>query len=240
MQQNLEIFETFKSLENAKGTAWLEYVWIDGSKQKMRSKKRLVTKVPTCVDDLPEWNFDGSSTGQALESNTDIYLKPVAMYKHPFLGKGDNFLVLCETMLFDRTPIPSNTRNSCLDAMQKAADQEPMFGIEQEYSFIDLATNKPLGWPSQGNPGVQGPFYCAVEDANRFGQLISDAHAKACAHAGINICGTNGEVVPSQWEYQIGACKGISIADDLWMSRYLLYGVPTLCLAGGQASRVKL
>lgn len=57
----------------------------------------------------------------------------------PFLG-GENRLVLCETMLFDRTPIPSNTRNSCAEVMRKAADQDPWFGIEQEYSLMDLTS----------------------------------------------------------------------------------------------------
>ena len=97
----------------------LEYVWIDGTKEKLRSKSRVVNKVPKVVEDCPEWNFDGSSTGQAHESNTDIYLKPVAMFLDPFMG-GENRLVLCETMLFDRTPIPSNSRNSCAQVMKEA------------------------------------------------------------------------------------------------------------------------
>lgn len=31
-------------------------------------------------------------------------------------------------------------------------------------------------------------------------------HYKACLYAGINISGTNAEVMPSQWEYQVGCC----------------------------------
>lgn len=203
----------------------LEYIWIDGTKEKLRSKTRVVDAVPKTASDCPEWNFDGSSTGQAQESNTDIYLKPVAVFKDPFMG-GENRLVLCETMLFDKTPISSNTRASCNEAMQKAADQKPWFGIEQEYSLMDLETGRPLGWPSgSGTPGPQGPFYCGAEPGKVYGRAVVTAHLKACLHAGVKICGVNAEVMPSQWEYQIGPCEGIEIADHMWISRYILYRI---------------
>jgi glutamine synthetase len=28
--------------------------------------------------------------------------------------------------------------------------------------------------------------------------------------------------MPGQWEYQVGPCEGISIGDQLWVSRYIL------------------
>jgi glutamine synthetase len=49
-----------------------------------------------------------------------------------------------------------------------------------------------------------------------------DAHYKACLYAGIKISGTNCEVMPGQWEYQVGPCLSIEIGDQLWMSRYLI------------------
>lgn len=203
----------------------VEYVWIDGTKQMLRSKSRVLNKIPKTLADIPEWNFDGSSTGQADEGNTDIYLKPVALYRDPFLN-GNNKIVLCETMLFDRSPIESNTRHKCAEVMSKAESDDPWFGIEQEYSFMDLATGRPLGWPAgSGSPGAQGPFYCGVEPGKVFGRHIVNAHLKACLHAGVKICGINAEVMPSQWEYQIGPCRGIEIGDDMWMSRFLLLRV---------------
>ena len=49
-----------------------------------------------------------------------------------------------------------------------------------------------------------------------------DSHYRACLYAGIKISGTNCETMPGQWEYQVGPCLGIEIADHLWLSRYLL------------------
>lgn len=37
--------------------------------------------------------------------------------------------------------------------------------------------------------------------------------------------GLNAEVMPGQWEFQVGPCEGIQMGDDLWMARYLLLRV---------------
>ena len=59
--------------------------------------------------DLPIWGFDGSSTNQAPGSNSDCVLKPVFSCPDPIRG-GDNMLVMCEVLLTDMTPHPTNTR----------------------------------------------------------------------------------------------------------------------------------
>lgn len=53
--------------------------------------------------DLPEWNFDGSSTYQSEGSNSDMYLIPAAMFRDPF-RKDPNKLVLCQVLKYNRKP----------------------------------------------------------------------------------------------------------------------------------------
>ena len=70
------------------------------------------------LTELPIWNFDGSSTGQAEGSNSDVYLYPVAMYRDPF-RLGENKLVLCETYKYNKKPTETNHRKECKELMDK-------------------------------------------------------------------------------------------------------------------------
>jgi len=200
-----------------------EYIWVGGSGQDIRCKTKTVEGPVKNASELPVWNFDGSSTGQAPGKDSEVYLKPVAIYPDPF-RRGKNILVLCETCLPDGklTPIPSNTRAACANAMKKAAAHEPWFGIEQEYTLFEDDGVTPLGWPKNGYPGPQGPYYCSAGAQNAFGRRIVEAHYRACLYAGINISGVNAEVMPGQWEYQVGPCTGIDAGDQLWMSRFIM------------------
>ncbi|KAI8814189.1 glutamine synthetase 2, partial [Cladochytrium replicatum] len=176
--------------------------------------------VPHSIEDLGEWVFDGSSTGQAPGHNSDVYMRPVAIFKDPFLG-GENILVLTDTYDSEGKPNVTNFRNHCLEAMDNAAEHKPWFGIEQEYTLLDT-DGQPLGWPKGGFPGPQGPYYCGVGANKVFGRDIVEAHWRACVYAGVNISGTNAEVMPAQWEFQVGPCLGIDMGDHLWVARYLL------------------
>ena len=51
------------------------------------------------------------------------------------------------------------------------------------------------------------------------------AHYRACLYAGIRVSGENAEVMPAQWEFQVGPTEGIDMGDDLWVARYLLHKV---------------
>ncbi|ORX54097.1 hypothetical protein DM01DRAFT_1335954 [Hesseltinella vesiculosa] len=216
---NNSVLSKYLSLEQH-GKVQVEYVWIDGFNN-LRTKTRTVNKVPESAADLPEWNYDGSSTGQAEGHDSDVLIQPVALYSDPFRG-GDNKIVLCATYNPDGTPHKTNYRHACKQVMDTHADQKPWFGIEQEYMFFDPETNKPYGWPKHGFPEPQGKYYCGVGAGKIFGRDIVEAHYRACLFAGVNISGVNAEVAPGQFEYQVGPCEGIDMGDQLWISRYIL------------------
>jgi glutamine synthetase len=218
-----KVLERYLTLPQPDDKVQATYVWIDGTGENLRCKTKTINFVPSRAEDLPVWNFDGSSTGQAEGSNSDVYLHPVALFNCPF-RRGNNKIVLCETYKYNRKPTETNYRYTCKEVMEKAKDVHPWFGIEQEYTLLDR-DGYPFGWPRGGFPGPQGPYYCGVGADRVFGRDILEAHYRACMYAGINISGTNGEVMPAQWEFQVGPCEGIDMGDQLWMARFLLHRV---------------
>ncbi|XP_048136150.1 glutamine synthetase leaf isozyme, chloroplastic isoform X9 [Rhodamnia argentea] len=176
-----------------------EYIWIGGSGIDLRSKSRTIPRPVEHPSELPKWNYDGSSTGQAPGEDSEVILYPQAIFKDPFRG-GNNILVICDTYTPAGEPIPTNKRARAAEIFsnQKVINEVPWYGIEQEYTLMQTNVQWPLGWPVGGYPGPQGPYYCGVGADKSFGRDISDAHYKACLYAGINISGTNGEVMPGQ------------------------------------------
>jgi glutamine synthetase len=197
-----------------------EYIWLDGAEptQKLRCK----TKIVPMGEQPPLWGFDGSSTNQATGHQSDCVLKPVFICPDPVRG-GDDKLVMCEVMLTDMTPHPTNTRAKLVEVAKKYEDQDMWFGIEQEYTFFQGI--RPLGWPDNGFPAPQFGYYCGVGADEVFGRDIVEEHMEACLAAGLKFCGINAEVMPAQWEFQIGPASPLEAADHLWIARWLLYRI---------------
>ena len=208
------------------------YIWIDGAKPtpKLRSKTRILAHPEREIElsDFPEWGFDGSSTNQAEGQESDLVLHPVKFVMNPLQGE-TNYLVLCEVLNPDHTPHTTNTRSKLRQLMEREAHQyEPWIGFEQEYTLFK--GNTPLGWPSNGYPAPQGPFYCGVGADEVFGRDLVQDHTYACLEAGLMLFGTNAEVMPGQWEFQIGyrnidteSADPLNVSDHLWLARWLLY-----------------
>ncbi len=197
--------------------AKLEYIWLDGYKptQSLRSKTKIVENFGGKLEDCDQWSFDGSSTEQAEGGSSDCLLKPVALFKDPVIK--DGWLVMTEVLNADGTPHESNGRATIDDE-----DDDFWFGFEQEYFIWDPQTNKPIGFPENGFPAPQGPYYCGVGGQNVFGRDIKDEHLDICLEAGLNVEGTNGEVAAGQWEFQIFAKGAARAGDEIWVGRYLL------------------
>ena len=204
-----------------------EYIWIDGTKPTplLRSKTKVLPDFAGAISDMPmdEWGFDGSSTNQAEGEHSDCMLKPVFHCPDPIRG-GKNVLVMCEVLLVDGTPHPSNTRAACAAAQARHKDAEMIYGIEQEYTMLRL-DGTPLGFPVGGYPKPQGPYYCGVGAGRVVGRQVVEEHTQACIDAGLLISGTNAEVMPGQWEFQIGPLNALSVSDHMYVARWLLHRI---------------
>ncbi len=195
----------------------LEYIWLDGYEPvaNLRSKTLIKDfKSEPSLDDLPLWGFDGSSTKQAEGGSSDCVLNPVACFTDA--ARKDGVLVMCEVMLPDGTPHPTNSRATIID------DPDTWFGFEQEY-FL-MKDGKPLGFPKDGYPEPQGIYYTGV-GYNAVGDVareIVEEHLDLCLEAGINHEGINAEVAKGQWEFQIFGKGSQQAADEMWVARYIL------------------
>ncbi len=194
-----------------------EYIWLDGGKPEpsLRSKTKVLDMdfFDGDIEHLPIWSFDGSSTEQAEGHFSDCLLKPVRVVTDP--ARKNGFLVMCEVLNPDGSPHPSNTRATFED------DKDCWFGFEQEY--VLTRHGLPLGFPKQGYPRPQGPYYCSVGYENCAGRNIVEEHFDLCLNAGIQLTGINAEVMLGQWEFQCFARGAKRAADDLWLARYLLH-----------------
>ena len=201
-----------------------EYIWIAGHKPtaKLRSKTKIFEGPVKSLDDIPMWGFDGSSTMQAEGSDSDCMLKPVYYLPDPIRG-GDDILVMNEVRKPDGSIHESNTRARLVEIAEKHKDEDAWFGIEQEYTFFK--GRSPLGWPNGGYPAPQGPFYCGVGADEVFGRDIVEDHMDICLQAGIQISGINAEVMPGQWEFQVGSLGPLEVSDQLWIARWILYRI---------------
>ena len=193
----------------------LEYIWIDND-GKTRSKTMVIeTLSGISLRNLPLWNYDGSSTNQATGNDSEVILKPIKIIVDPFQHTYDSYLVLCDTWLKNGNPHPDNTRVKALKIFDKYSNENPRYGLEQEF-FLTNPTGIPIAWVN-GEPTSQGKYYCS----NNLGRECVLKAFYRCLDAGLHITGMNSEVAPSQWEFQISD-YGINAADEMYLMRYIL------------------
>jgi glutamine synthetase len=239
----------------------VEYVWIGGPNKynkmpwTIRSKTRCLDGKKYTLDNLPDWNYDGSSTSQATTEKSEVILRPKALFKDPFYPlklnkysrnnyeeydtnynnghtKYEFYMVLCDIYTLDEEsreyiPHKDNTRHlaSNIFTNDTVTNFEPWFGLEQEFFLINHNTNLPIGYFGEGKTTPQGQYYCSVGYGNAIYRSIVDDIFHKALFAGIKVSGINAEVAPGQWEIQVGPCVGLEAGDHLWMLRYIMMKV---------------
>jgi glutamine synthetase len=202
-----------------------EYIWLDGTAPtaQIRSKTKIIADSST----LPVWGFDGSSTNQAEGHSSDCVLKPAFSCPDP-IRQGENILVLCEVLNIDGSPHKSNTRAACANIHDVFSDHQCWFGLEQEYTLL-TKSGYPYGFEHARRIDdeiiPQGPYYCSAGTGLAIGRKVAEAHMDACLYAGLKLSGINAEVMPGQWEFQIGPASGVEASDHLTVARWLLHRI---------------
>ena len=220
----------------------LEYIWLD-AKNNYRSKTKVISesngadfagflawkKEKKKPSNLPLWNYDGSSTGQAIGIDSEVYIRPVYIVEDPFRRNfpdrhSQQYLVLCDTWLPNGKPHPDNTRQQALKLFdtQEVKDAEPWFGIEQEFFITKPLELEALGMQMHNkSTGGQGQYYCSVGTNNCYGRKYMEEALENMLYANLNITGMNFEVACGQCEFQV-MNEGILAADQLHLLRYIL------------------
>jgi|688.fasta_scaffold372310_1 glutamine synthetase len=210
-------------------TTVAEYIWLDDNKR-FRSKTRTIKHNVSYIPEFPDWDYDGSSTGQATGKSSEIIISPVFVCDNPFineykwndahrLDKIEYKFILCETLHIDGTPTESNTRSDAnkIFSTYTCKSLKPWFGLEQEYFIMSDTVEREANSLSEETKD----HYCGIGREIVY-RNIAEEHLMACIKAGINISGMNAEVSKNQWEFQIGPSVGIKASDELLMARFIL------------------
>ena len=196
----------------------LEYIWLDGYEPvpNLRSKTKIVDfETEPTLDQLPLWNFDGSSTRQADGSSSDCFLQPVALFPDPARNHG----------------LPRHVRGAA--ARRNAASVEqprrdhattPTPGSASSRSTSSTRTARRSGSRRRASPPRRASTTpaSASRTSGDVARQIVDEHIDLCIEAGIGIEGVNAEVAKGQWEFQIFGKGAKRAADELWIARYLM------------------
>ncbi len=202
----------------------VEYIWLDKFSD-FRSKTRTLPNIDYLYSDnsVPKWSYNGYATGQAKISSSDIILTPVFVCLDPFRG-APHLLALCITHDFKNQPLMSNQRDWAVKVLSNPCangDPAALFGFEQEF-YLMTTSGRPIGFPNDGNPFLEGNYYCSVGAQHNFGREIMDELYQSLLYSNIKISGLNSEMGNSQWEFQIGPLPLLEAGDHLNVARYIL------------------
>lgn len=198
-------------------TKIIDYIWLD-SERNLRTKKRILyldNSIGEYFNSVPEWNYDGSSTGQAsIEGNTEIILKPI------FTSTNENeprtIIALCD--IFDINGNPLSHRKAAEEyfTREEVLKEEPWFGLEQEFFLIPKSNFSENYFTEISNKNE----YCST-NRNYTERCIINNFITLCHNFNITLSGVNSEVSPHQWEFQLFG-KGLNVCDQLYISRFIL------------------
>ena len=179
-----------------------EYIWIDGTEPTRGCARRRRSS----TDRTPRTCRSGASTARAptrrRATASDCVLQPVFSCPDPIRG-GDNMLVMSEVLLTDMTPHPTNTRAAAATGRREV--REPRAAVRHRAGVHVLQGRPAARLPRRRVPGAAGLLLLrrrrrrGVRPRHRRG-----APRRVPRRRALGISGINAEVMPGQWEFQVG------------------------------------
>lgn len=123
LSSNAPVLAKYMALPQPADAVMVTYVWIDGTGQQMRAKTRTVKKVPSRAEELPVWNFDGSSTGECRRSSHPSSTSPICGVRLHRVRSREQDASLARQQLAPRRPLlghpsrktrPQKDQDACL------------------------------------------------------------------------------------------------------------------------------
>ena len=180
-------------------TKIIDYIWLD-SERNLRTKKRILyldNSIGEYFNSVPEWNYDGSSTGQAsIEGNTEIILKPI--FTSTNKNEPRTIIALCDIFDINGNPLSHRKVAEEYFSMEEVLKQDPWFGLEQEFFLIPKSNFSENYFTEISNKNE----YCST-NRNYTERCIINNVRTLCHNFNITLSGGNSEVSPQQWEFQL-------------------------------------
>ena len=197
-----------------------EYIWIDGTEPTARLRSK--TKV---LADGAEPAASGASTGRARTrrraATRTACCSPCSPCPDPIRG-GDDKLVMCEVLLTDMSPHPDQHPCAAAPGRREVRRRRSRCSASSRSTRSSRRRTRSASRRA-AIPAPQGFYYCGVGADEVYGRDVVEKHLDNCLDAGLGISGINAEVMPGQWEFQVGPLGPLDVADQLWLARWLLY-----------------
>jgi hypothetical protein len=199
-----------------------EYIWIDGTEPTplMRSKTKILAdggKEPGI------WGFDGSSHQPGPGLQLGLRAQPGVPCPDPIRG-GDDILVLCEVLLPDTTSRTPPTTAPPASRSPRSTPTRSRCSASSRSTPSSRTAVRSAG-PTTASPARRAPTTAASAATRSSVASSSRPTPTPASRPASTSSGTNAEVMPGQWEFQIGPSGTLEVADQLWMARWLLYRI---------------
>ena len=184
-----------------------EYIWIDGTEPTplLRSK----TKILADGKQPPIWGFDGSSHQPGHRRQERLRAEAGLHLPRPDPRRRQRARAVRGAQRRRRQAAPHQhprrLREGGQEVRQARDDLRHRAGVHDAQARRHArSASRPAASPAR-----RARTTAASAPAASIGREIIEEHTQACIDAGLMIEGTNAEVMPGQWEFQIGAADAL-------------------------------